>query len=469
MISQVPFSHHMLMIGFGSVGRGSLPLILRHIALEPHQISILSADEDGLEVAREHGAAIEVLPITQANYARELERRLAPGDFLVNASVNVSSVHLIAWCQAHGVLYIDASLEPWNGAQTDERVPAAQRSNYAYREQALALRERHPGGPTCVLAHGANPGLVSHFLKRAIEHLCADAGIAVPDQPGRKDWARLARDAGVKVIHIAERDGQCSRQVKQPGEFLNTWSCDALCYEALQPAELGWGTHEQTLPPDGRHFGFGCDAAIYLERAGLATRIRSWAPHHGDFHGWLISHHEALSISDYFAVRQGGEVEWRPTCHYVYHPSDHAVLSLLELRERDGRLQDRTRVMRDEIAHGLEELGVLLMGPQDGAYWYGSQLDIAQARRLAPHNNATTLQVNAAFVAAIAWAIRNPQAGIVEAEDMDHHFVIDFAAPYLGRLVGARTEWTPLAGRPSLQARSVNPDDPWQFQNFRVD
>jgi homospermidine synthase len=464
----ITFSRRMLMVGFGSVGRGSLPLILRSFAMRPDQISIIAADADGLDAARSLGVALEVAPLAPDTFAGQLARRLGPGDFLLNASVNVSSVDLIGWCQGHGVHYIDAGLEPWDGAQTDERVPAAQRSHYAYREQALALRARHPKGATCVLTHGANPGLVSHFVKQAVQDLCVADGIAVPATPSRDQWAALAQSAGVKVIHVAERDSQHSRLARQPGEFVNTWSCTALSYEALQPAELGWGTHEADLPPDGRRFGFGCDAAIYLDRAGLATRIRSWVPHHGPFHGWLISHNEAISISDYFTVHSGGQVAWRPTCHYVYHPCDNAALSLMELHERDGRLQERTRVMQAELTGGIDELGVLLMGPEGGAYWYGSQLDLHEARRLMPHNNATTLQVNAAYVAGIAWAILHPQAGIVEPEDMDHRFVIDFAAPYLGRLFGTRTDWTPLAQRPSLRGAAPAPADPWQFQNFRV-
>ena len=47
----------------------------------------------------------------------------------------------------------------------------------------------------------------------------------------------------------------------------------------------------------------------------------------------------------------------------------------------------------DDIVSGMDELGVLLMGHSQGAYWFGSRLSIGVARRLAPHNNATTLQV----------------------------------------------------------------------------
>jgi Saccharopine dehydrogenase C-terminal domain len=92
----------------------------------------------------------------------------------------------------------------------------------------------------------------------------------------------------VKVIHIAERDTQVADIAKKPGEFVNTWSIDGFVGEGNQPAELGWGTHEKALPVDGRHHDFGCGAAIHLNRRGAATRVRSWTPLEGPFHGFLI-------------------------------------------------------------------------------------------------------------------------------------------------------------------------------------
>jgi homospermidine synthase len=121
-----------------------------------------------------------------------------------------------------------------------------------------------------------------------------------------------------------------------------------------------------------------------------------------------------------------------------------------------------------EIAKGIDELGVLLMGHAKGAYWFGSRLSIDDARRLAPHNNATSLQVTAAVLAGMVWAIENPQAGVVEADAMDHARVLEIARPYLGDVVGAYSDWTPLDGRGALFPEAVDASDPWQFKNFRV-
>jgi homospermidine synthase len=161
-------------------------------------------------------------------------------------------------------------------------------------------------------------------------------------------------------------------------------------------------------------------------------------------------------------------VRSRPTCHYAYHPCDDAVLSLHEFAGKNWRLQPMKRLMMDEIASGADELGVLLMGPPKGVYWFGSRLTIAEARRTAPHNNATSLQVTAAVLAGVVWALEHPRQGIVEPEEMDFERILDIARPYLGEMVGVRGDWTPLDGRESLFAEDLDREDPWQFKNVRV-
>ncbi len=463
----VSFSGHLLIVGFGSIGQGVLPLLLRHIDMKLENISILTADERGNKIAGKLGVREEILPLTRENYRAAIKARIGAGDFLLNLSVDVSSVALIELCREIGALYLDTCIEPWAGGYTDLSLSPSQRSNYALRESALAL-QTDPTAPTAVIAHGANPGLVSHFVKQAMLNIAAATGIDAPVPEDRAGWASLARDLGVKVIHIAERDTQVADRPKQVGEFVNTWSIDGFIGEGCQPAELGWGTHEKALPPDGARHEFGCDAAIYLNRPGASTRVRTWTPLEGPFQGFLITHNEAISIADYFTLRDDGDVLYRPTVHYAYHPCDDAVLSVHELAGKNWQAQDRQRLMENEIISGIDELGVLLMGHEKGAYWYGSQLSIAQARALCPYNNATSLQVTAAVLAGVIWAMENPRRGVLEADALDHARVLEITTPYLGTMAGAYSDWTPLFKRGELFAEDVDSQDPWQFKNFRV-
>jgi homospermidine synthase len=453
----------LVMVGFGSIGKGTLPLILRHLDVARDRMVIIDPDDSGRGIAEFAGIRFEKVALQPDTLRPILSPLLAPGGFVVNLSVGVSSVALIELCREHGALYLDTCIEPPPGGYTDPAKSMSERSNYAMRESALALR-RQQADPTAVIAHGANPGLVSHLVKRALLHL-AD-GRANP--ASREEWGELARKLGVKGIHIAERDSQRASIPKQQDEFVNTWSIDGFLSEGFQPSELGWGTHENQLPPEGARHAFGCGAAIYLKRPGAGTRVRSWTPLAGPIQGYLITHNEAISIADYLTLRDGEDVVYRPTCHYAYHPCDDAILSLHELQGNAFRTQTHWRLMNDEILDGIDELGVLLYGHAKNAYWYGSQLSIEETRRLAPYQNATGLQVTAAVLAGMVWALENPTRGVVEADELDHERVLSIMEPYLGRLTGAYTDWTPLHGRGGLFPEDLDPGDPWQFKNVLV-
>jgi homospermidine synthase len=464
----IRFSGRLVMVGFGSIGQGVLPLILRHIEMPKDRIIIMTADARGEAEAAAQGIQLTLAPLTRDNYATLLTPILERGDFLLNLSVDVSSAALMEFCQKAGALYLDTCIEPWPGRYTDQSLSLSERSNYALREEILALRRRYKSGPTALPTHGANPGLVSHLVKKALLNLAADSNGPAGKPGSRTEWAELAAHMRVKAIHIAERDTQTSSIPKRVGEFINTWSVDGFYSESLQPAELGWGSHEKDLPVDGHRHAFGSGAAIYLARPGAATRIRSWTPLEGPYHGFLITHSEAISIADYLTLRERDELRYRPTVHYTYHPCDAAILSTHELAGKNWQLQKDKRIMMDDIVSGIDELGVLLMGHARNSYWFGSQLSITEARSLAPFNNATSLQVTATVLAGMIWAMENPNLSILEPDEVDFERILEIATPYLGKLTGAYSDWTPLLDREELFTEDVDRDDPWQFRNFRV-
>jgi homospermidine synthase len=463
------FEGRLVFVGFGSIGQGTLPLILRHIDMPRERITILTADDRGKQAADEYGVKFIIDPIRRDNVERLLAPLLGKGDCLLNVSVDVSSTALIEYCLQRGVYYVDTCIEPWHGMYTDGSLSLATRSNYRLREDALALRKKYPKGATAVITHGANPGLISHWVKQGVVNVAREeSGGDVKIPKTREEWGRLAMKLGIKVIHCAERDTQVAEPRKQRNEFANTWSVDGFVSEGRQPAELGWGTHEKHFPHDGKRHDFGSDAAIYLTRPGMSVKVRSWTPDEGPYHGFLITHGEAISIADYFTLKEKGKAIYRPTCHYAYHPCDDAVLSNHEMGGKNWIAQPNYRIFMDEIFEGVDELGALLMGHSKGAYWFGSRLSIEEARRLAPYNNATSLQVVAGVLGAMIWALENPDRGVVEPDDMDYRRVLDIADPYLGDIVGKYSDWTPLQDRGWLFEEDVDRTDPWQFKNFRV-
>ena len=164
------FSGRMVMIGFGSIGQGVMPLIFRHIDIKPEQITVISAeDRGGLKELKKFGVTFIRKRLTRENFRQTLERRVGKGDFVVNLSVEVASTALVEFCQEQGALYIDTCIEPWPGGYTDPNLSVSLRSNYALRENMLKLAPKYRGGPTAVIAHGANPGMTTFGYTEAGE------------------------------------------------------------------------------------------------------------------------------------------------------------------------------------------------------------------------------------------------------------------------------------------------------------
>jgi homospermidine synthase len=463
----------IVMIGFGSIGRGTLPLIERHFKYDKSRFVVVDPSDKNKFLLDERGIKLVQKALTKDNYREILTPLLTAGGgqgFCVNLSVDTSSIDIIELCRELNVFYIDTVNEPWKGFYSNPKISAPDRTNYALREKMLAQkRKRKPDSITAVSCCGANPGMVSWFTKQALLNIATDLGLKFKEPKTREEWAALMQKAGVKGIHIAERDTQQRGKPKPIHTFVNTWSIEGFISEGSQPAELGWGTHEKSMPKTGRKHKTGTQAAIYLLQPGANTRVRSWCPTPGAQYGYCITHNESISIADYYTVKKGKSVKYRPTCHYAYHPANDAVLSLHEMFGTGGYFQPHWHIMdEDEIVEGIDELGVLLYGHKNNAYWYGSQLSIEETREVAPYQNATGLQVTSAVMAGMVWALENPNMGIVEADEMDFRRCLEVQTPYLGPVIGTYTDWNPLKERNMFFDEDLDKKDPWQFKNILV-
>ena len=400
----------IVIIGFGSIGQGTLPLIERHFTYDPHRVHVIEPSDEHRTFLEQRGVHFVHHPVTRENYRAMLTQLFPEGrGFCVNLSVDTSSLELMRLCRELGVLYVDTVVEPWAGHYFDLSLTPADRTNYALREAVRAEKRANPGGSTAVSCCGANPGMVSWLLKEALLRLAADSGRPTGLPADRGAWARLMRDLGVKGVHVAERDTQSGRDAKPVGSFVNTWSVEGFIAESFQPAELGWGTHETWFPPNGHRQAKGCRAAIYLDSPSMLTKVHTWTPEAGPQYGFLITHNEAISIADYYTVGEGDDPEFRPTCHYAYHPCDQAVLSLHEMLGT-GKVQDNLedpRRERDPLGRGLPR-GARLRACRRTRSGTARGCRSRRCRALAPFQNATGLQVTSAVLAGMAWALAEP-------------------------------------------------------------
>ncbi len=489
--TRVPFTGKILVLGCGSVAQCTVPLLLRHVA-KPAQITVMDFVDNRSRIAAElaKGVTYVIDRVERHNLGEVLGRHLGEGDILLDLAWNIDACEILQWCHDAGVRYLNSSVESWD-AYTDAHLQDPRDRSLYVRHmdvRRMAATWTSPG-PTAVLEHGANPGLVSHLTKDALRTIGARAltdGLLSPDAATAVESAlsvnahnELARHLGVKVIHIAERDTQITNRPKEPGEFCNTWSVEGLYEEGIAPAELGWGTHERRMPRDAYVHQYGPSNQIALARMGMDTMVRSWTPL-GEIHGMVIRHGEAFTISDHLTVWDGDRPLYRPTVHYAYCPSDVAIASIHELRMNHLVMpqRDRQRILNDEIISGFDAMGVLLCGHPYKSWWTGSVLGIDEARTLVPGQSATTVQIAAAVMGAVVWIVENPDRGVVAPDDMDWDRVLEGAKPYLGTYFSEPVDWTPLDNRvetdlfgqfsqPELQSHG-DVDETWQFTTFLV-
>ncbi|MEW6222164.1 MAG: saccharopine dehydrogenase C-terminal domain-containing protein [Candidatus Hadarchaeota archaeon] len=474
------FNNKAMMMGYGAVAKCTLPLLLKHVKIPYKNLTIIDFEDKApaLKKWTDRGVKFVHTKITKQNLKKVLSKHLDGGGLLIDLAWNIGCNDLLKWCHDHDVLYVNTSVEQWNPEKDMDKKSPFEKSLYYRQMQIRELTKNWKDSPTAVLDHGANPGLISHFTKLGLidiaRKLIADKKVPKKEVERleklirKKNFAELSMALGVKVIHCSERDTQITDKPKEVDEFVGTWSIEGLREEGTAPAEMGWGTHEKQLPKLAHMPPYGPKNQIFLAQMGINTWVRSWIPEE-EIVGMVIRHGEAFGISDRLTVWRNGKAIYRPTVHYAYFTCHETIASLHELRCRNYRMQPKVRIMSDEITDGADILGALLMGHKYNSWWTGSVLDINEARKLAPGENATTLQVAAGVVSAVCWMIENPRMGVCLPDDLPHDYILKIARPYLGKIVSKPYDWTPLKNRKIFFKE--NPDakadaDPWQFKNF---
>jgi homospermidine synthase len=474
------YKNKVLIIGYGAVCKCMFPILLRHVNIPLENITIIDFKDKSADLKAWTSAGLRFFKkrITPTNLRDTLAEYLSPGGLLIDEAWNIDCCEIVQWCHENEVLYVNTSVEAWDPDAVKYTASPYEKTLYYRQMKLMELTKDWKDATTCVVDHGANPGLISHFAKHGLvdiaERMITDGIAREPERLKNlirdQNFGELAMETGVRVIHCSEHDTQISRSPKKVGEFVGTWCIEGLQEEGTAPAEIGWGTHEKTLPPMAIIPPVGPKNGILLPKMGINTWVRSWIPDQ-EIIGMVIRHGETFGISDRWTVWKNGNAIYRPTVLYAYMPCDATIASLHELRARNYVLQPKLRIMSDrEIVSGADILGALLMGHPYKSWWTGSILPIDEAKKLAPGQNATTIQVALGVVSAVMWMIRNPKKGFCLPDDLPHEFVLDIAKPYLGEFRSEPSDWTPLKNRvvyfKENPENNYDREDIWQFKNF---
>jgi homospermidine synthase len=426
---------NILIIGCGAVAQCTVPLVLKTLSIKPQQITLID-NQDKREAITDllnAGVRFEIQAINAENYPVVLSLYLNSGDLCIDLANEVDTQDVLMWCQNNRVHYLNSALNIW---------PESPRvSTYTLYKKLANVIQSNNTVTTAVLSHGANPGLISSFVKQAlidsahyyIAHIKEHA--ALKEALQNNDFATIAFLLEIKAIHVTDQDTQQSES-KVEKIFTNTWSIVEFVHECLAPSEIAWGTHEQRIPPKARQE----NGALIFNNQGVDSHIKSWLPQE-EYHGMAIAHDELFSIADYLSIKNDTTQVYRPTVLFAYNPSEAAKASLKMIQGSKTPVKEG-HIMTSEIMRGEEKMGCLLLSPHF-SWWTGSCMSIEATNKILPKHNSTVLQVSAGVIAAIKWIIQNPQKGICFPENLDHREVLASAKPFLGTYISEAGSWNP--------------------------
>ena len=368
-------------------------------------------------------------------------------------------------------MYLDTCIEPWPGGYTDPTVPAGKRTNYALREEALALRT----GNAARTDRGAHPRRQSRpglALRQAgaAQHRRRHGGGRRQAGHARASGASWRAASASRSSTSPSATRRSPSNPKQPGEFVNTWSVDGFVSEGCAAGRDGLGHARAQLSArrqaprlrlPGRHLPDAAGRGHARAHLDAARRTVPRLLHHARrvdldrrlLHGarglaGRLPAHRALRLSP---VRCGGAVGAR-----ARRPQLRAAGAPAHPHGRHRRAASTSSACCSP-------------GHKKNAYWYGSQLSIEEARKLAPYNNATSLQVH------VGGAVRR-HLGDGESEPAASSSRTRWTSAATSRSAcrisarwsGEYTDWTPLHERERLFPEDIDKSDPWQFKNVRV-
>ncbi|HLZ53964.1 MAG TPA: saccharopine dehydrogenase NADP-binding domain-containing protein, partial [Verrucomicrobiae bacterium] len=289
--AMLEFKNKILFVGYGAVAQCALPILFKHLKTPAQNVTVMDFEDRRGVLAPwlKRGVKFARKRVTRENMGELLGKYLSAGDVLIDLAWNIDCCEILQWCHERGVLYVNTSVELWDPYENSQGAPPQKMTLY-WRHMNLRrmISQWSQPGPTAVVEHGANPGLISHFTKqglidigkRAIKDRKITGSTAEEVQQliaGGK-FNRLAMKLGVKVVHCSERDTQITDEPKAVDEFANTWSVEGFREEGTTTAEMGWGTHEKELPELAHEHADGPRNQICLARMGINTWVRSWVP-----------------------------------------------------------------------------------------------------------------------------------------------------------------------------------------------
>lgn len=460
----IQFDGRIVQFGFGAVGKSFFEKLPKEIRYKENNYYVVTRDGREFAAYVNLGGIVQnflVREVTRDNFTEVFAPLLSSGDLLIDFADTVGTKDIFDWCADHNIMYINTGEADW---------PDHWYCIFEENDSKNALREKHNRKEESnhfpiVLQHGNNPGLVSHFVKAALEYVVRTQfkkhkGMNALLKAGQ--FPELAQALGVKMIHVNDIDLQEIKGETDSKRLVSTWCTDSFWFEMLSEATLNVGTHERIDFEDKCNFVNFEKGYLEFEKMAADVKGRTFYPG-GLFEGFLVPHEETITIAKSLEVKEEGKTVYRPTVLFLYSPCRYAREYFAAAKVNDyphpdpGKPQDCEEegkyiirgykypqeveiLYRNRIASGTEYVGVLLLGEGFEPVWVGNRVECSflnKDKRTGEWQTPTITPVAISALAAVCWMLKNrDKGGIYFPDDIaDYKSIIKFAEKYISKTI----------------------------------
>jgi homospermidine synthase len=450
-------SPEIVFIGFGAVAKTLMTLVYKIepllitekvLIIEPQDITgltiiqkLFNFTETSKNVYTDTSTAMWLKEkLTKENYSVIFEKYIKDNSIIIDLSYRVDTSCILSECNKKKCLYINTAIDVF------ERNPRlGDESLIEIKNKILETQSSHR--PTAILNHGMNPGLVSHFVKYFLKKISKSwEDTEAHNYCITNKYNLCAEKLGLSLIQVSERDTQYSNSIRTTEKkYVNTWSIIGLIDEAFDMTQMSWGTHEEILPIGSNISLLESYGQISVPIWGSQVKTMSYEPKGGKFTGYNIPHAESYSLVEFLKTPT-----YRPSVYYSYLIPDDAKIMMAyaeySMNKEDLPIDGYHVLRSDEITGGknaYDSVGCLMYFRRPEGlktYWVGSIVNNDFASELSPEINSTCIQVAISILSAIKWMLKpeNKNKGIIEPEQIDSDFVVEYCKPFLGDFVDGK-------------------------------
>ncbi len=485
----IKFEGRIVQFGFGAVGKSFYEKISKEIKFNENNYYVITKDGFEFQAYVNLGGVVSnfmVAEVTKDNYSQIFGQLLGSGDLLVDFADTVGTRDICEWCAEKNIMYINTGEADWpdNWYSIFKENILKNALKEKYRDNQFV--NRYP----IVVHHGNNPGLVSHFVKAAIEYIVntqfkKDKHLKELVSTGRFNLA--AKELGLKMIHVNDIDLQEVKEEYSDNKLFSTWCTDSFWFEMLSEATINIGTHENIDYEDECNFVDYDNGFLEFKTIAADRKCSTYYPG-GVFEGFLVPHEETVSIAKSLEVREGEGVVYRPTVAFLYSPCRYATDYFVRAKVNDYPNPDPNKpldcdnvngntivrgyvypnnfeiVYQENIASGTEYVGVLLVGDNFQPVWVGNRVETSylyKNRKNSYWQTPTITPVAMSALAAVCWMIKNKdKGGIYFPDDIgDYKYIIKTAEKYISKTIYQTFSKEELAGALKLDFRNLQMKD----------